>query len=205
MAASGARVIVEDSPAVAEVHRRLVAAVPGFVVVGIAADRRRGAPARRAAPPAPAAARPRPSRTATGSSLLRALRGAREPVEVIAVTAARGAAVVRDCVHLGVVDYLVKPFAPERLRQALGLFAHRMQALRDGELAQAEVDRAVRQRAARRARAAPRPRTRDARRGARDAAGGGRPAVRDRRRRAAPASRASPRAATSSTSRPRAR
>ena len=53
---------------------------------------------------------------------------------MIAVTAARGAAVVRDCVHLGVVDYLVKPFAPERLRQALGLFAHRMQALRDGEL-----------------------------------------------------------------------
>jgi response regulator of citrate/malate metabolism len=48
---------------------------------------------------------------------------------------------VRDCVHLGVVDDLVKPFPPERLRQALGLFAHRMQALRDGELAQVEVDR----------------------------------------------------------------
>ena len=60
---------------------------------------------------------------------------------MIAVTAARGAQVVRDCVHLGVVDYLVKPFAPERLRQALGLFAHRMQALHDGELAQGEVDR----------------------------------------------------------------
>jgi len=44
-------------------------------------------------------------------------------------------------VHLGVVDYLVKPFAPERLRQALGLFAHRMHALREGHLAQAEVDR----------------------------------------------------------------
>src|SRR5262249_29106464 len=76
-----------------------------------------------------------------GMALLRALRGAREPVEVIAATAARGADVVRDCVHLGVVDYLVKPFAPERLRQALGLFAHRMQALHEGELAQAEVDR----------------------------------------------------------------
>jgi response regulator of citrate/malate metabolism len=44
-------------------------------------------------------------------------------------------------VHLGVVDYLVKPFPPERLRQALGLFANRMQALRAGELAQVEVDR----------------------------------------------------------------
>jgi response regulator of citrate/malate metabolism len=132
--------IVEDSAAVAEVHRRLVASTPGFVVVAIAPSE---AEARRLT----ALHRPHlllldlglPD--ADGLNLLRALRGAREPVEVIAVTAARGAAVVRACVHLGVVDYLVKPFPPERLRQALGLFAHRMQALRDGELGQAEVDR----------------------------------------------------------------
>jgi response regulator of citrate/malate metabolism len=133
-------VIAEDSPAVAEVNRRFVAAAPGFVVVGVVPT---AAEARRLV----ALHRPHlllldlglPD--ADGLSLLRALRGAREPVEVIAVTAARGARVVRDCVHLGVVDYLVKPFPPERLRQALGLFAHRMQALRDGELAQVEVDR----------------------------------------------------------------
>jgi response regulator of citrate/malate metabolism len=132
--------IVEDSAAVAEVHRRLVTTTPGFAVAGIA---RTAAEARRLT----ALHHPHlilldlglPD--AGGLQLLRALRGAREPVEVIAVTAARGAEVVRDCVHLGVVDYLVKPFAPERLRQALGLFAHRMQALREGELAQAEVDR----------------------------------------------------------------
>ena len=132
--------IVEDSAVVAEVHRRLVASTPGFVVSGIAST---AAEARRLT----ALHHPHlilldlglPD--ADGLHLLRALRGAREPVEVIAVTAARGADVVRDCVHLGVVDYLVKPFAPERLRQALGLFANRMQALREGELAQAEVDR----------------------------------------------------------------
>ena len=132
--------IVEDSAVVAEVHRRLVASTPGFAVAGIAPT---AAEARRAT----ALHRPHlilldlglPD--ADGLQLLRAWRGAREPVEVIAVTAARGAPVVRDCVHLGVVDYLVKPFAPERLRQALGLFAHRMQALHEGELAQPEVDR----------------------------------------------------------------
>jgi response regulator of citrate/malate metabolism len=132
--------IVEDSAAVAEVHRRLVASTPGFTVAGIAPT---AAEARRLT------VRHRPHLLlldlglpdGDGIGLLRGLRGAREPVEVIAVTAARGADVVRDCVHLGVVDYLVKPFAPERLRQALGLFAHRMQALHEGELAQAEVDR----------------------------------------------------------------
>ncbi len=133
-------VIAEDVPAVAEVNRRFVAAAPGFVVVGVvstAAEARRLVALHRPHLVRLALGRP----AADGLSLLRALRGAREPVEVIAVTAARGAQVVRDCVHLGVVDYLVKPFPPERLRQALGLFAHRMQALRDGELAQVEVDR----------------------------------------------------------------
>ena len=134
-------VIAEDSPAVAEVNRRFVAAAPGFVVVGVVPT---AAEARRLV----ALHRPHlllldlglPD--ADGLSLLRALRGAREPVEVIAVTAARGARVVRDCVHLGVVDYLVKPFPPERLRQALGRFAHRTLAMDGAELSQAEVDRA---------------------------------------------------------------
>ena len=132
--------IVEDSAAVAEVHRRLVASTPGFAVAGVA---RTAADARRltALHHAHLILLDLGLPDADGLDLLRALRGAREPVEVIAVTAARGAGVVRDCVHLGVVDYLVKPFAPERLRQALGLFAHRMQALRQGELAQTEVDR----------------------------------------------------------------
>ena len=197
-------VIVEDSPAVAEVHRRLVASVPGFVIVGMAptaAETRRlvalhhphllvldlGLP------------------DGDGLSLLRALRGAREPVEVIAVTAARGAQVVRDCVHLGVVDYLVKPFAPERLRQALGLFAHRMQALHDGELAQARGRSPVRQRAQARPRAAARPRARDAGPGPRPRCSGGGPLSAARGRRARRRSPASRRAATSSTSPPRAR
>jgi response regulator of citrate/malate metabolism len=133
-------VIVEDSPAVAEVHRRLVASVPGFVIAGVAptaAETRRLVALHHPHLLVLDLALP----DGDGLSLLRTLRAAREPVEVIAVTASRGAQVVRDCVHLGVVDYLVKPFAPERLRQALGLFAHRMQALHEGELAQQEVDR----------------------------------------------------------------
>ena len=50
---------------------------------------------------------------------------------LLVVTASRDAATVRACVHLGADDYLVKPFAPERLVQALTLFRNRMGALAD--------------------------------------------------------------------------
>jgi two-component system response regulator DctR len=42
--------------------------------------------------------------------------------------------------HLGVIDYLVKPFAPERLRQALNAFALRSRTLTRRLLAQDDVD-----------------------------------------------------------------
>jgi response regulator of citrate/malate metabolism len=44
-------------------------------------------------------------------------------------------------VHLGAVDYLVKPFDQERLRKSLGLFQRRMGSLAGAQLAQPEVDR----------------------------------------------------------------
>jgi response regulator of citrate/malate metabolism len=51
--------------------------------------------------------------------------------------------VVRTAVQLGVVDYLVKPFWPARLTEALESFAARACALRDQRrLNQEEVDRA---------------------------------------------------------------
>jgi two-component system response regulator DctR len=76
-----------------------------------------------------------------GLTLLRRLRASRSPVEVIAVTGRRDAAVVRSVIQLGAIDYLVKPFTVERLRQALGLFLNRVAALHDTMLDQAGVDR----------------------------------------------------------------
>jgi response regulator of citrate/malate metabolism len=134
-------VIVEDVAAVAEVHRRLVARTRGFVVVGTAATLREAVELVRTR---------RPHLVlldlglpdGDGLRLLRRLRTGGAGVEVIAVTASRGSEVVRACVHLGVLDYLVKPFPPERLRQALGRLAHRTLAMDGAELSQAEVDRA---------------------------------------------------------------
>ena len=77
---------------------------------------------------------------ADGVRLLRSLRARGSDVEAIAVTATSAAGVVRTVLQLGAVDYLVKPFTPERLHEALGRFLHRVGAPRDGQLDQPQVD-----------------------------------------------------------------
>ena len=131
--------VVEDDPHVALVHQRIVDEMSMFEVVGVAET------AEQALAMLPAQ---RPHLMlldltlpgVDGLTLARKLRSRAEPVEVIAVTASRSAEVVRAMVHLGVVDYLVKPFSPDRMRQALGFFLRRMAAYGHGSLDQAEVD-----------------------------------------------------------------
>lgn len=131
--------IVEDDPMVASVHRRLVAAVPGFAVVGVVDTAER-------AIRTVAMTRAQlilldltlPGRS--GVELLRAIRSRGAAVEAIAVTASREAEMVRVIAHLGVVDYLVKPFTRERLGEALQRFRQRMTAVERGWLGQSDVD-----------------------------------------------------------------
>jgi two-component system CitB family response regulator len=131
--------VVEDDPAVAYVHRALIARTPGFEVSGVVSS---------AEDAAAELARSAPDlllldltlRGMNGVDLMRRLRAAGNTIEFIAVTASRSASVVRSLVHLGAVDYLVKPFPPERLQQALVLFRERMAAISGGELTQQQVD-----------------------------------------------------------------
>jgi two-component system response regulator DctR len=131
--------IVEDSPEVAALHRRLVDAVPEFRTVAVAPD---GVAAYRAVdttrPDVAIVDLTMPG--GDGLTFLRRVRAESLELEVIVVTASRDAKTVRETLHLGVVDYLVKPFAPERLRQSLDAFARRARALRRPQLAQDEVD-----------------------------------------------------------------
>lgn len=132
--------VVEDDPVVAGLHCRFVARVPGFDTVGVAETASQ-------AEHMVAAMRPDlllldlglPDRN--GIELLRRLRARGDEVEAITVTAASGVADVRATVHLGVVDYLVKPFDQERLRQALSVFTRRMAMLSADRLGQGDVDR----------------------------------------------------------------
>ena len=78
-----------------------------------------------------------------GLDICRAMRAARHPADVIAVTSARDLAVVRAAVSLGIVQYLLKPFAFSSLRDKLLRYAtYREQLAKDTSVTgQHEVDR----------------------------------------------------------------
>ena len=71
---------------------------------------------------------------------LRAIRAAGVESDVIMITAANDAATVEALTRLGVVDYLVKPFAYERFCRALDAFCRRRTAMRAGSLDQNALD-----------------------------------------------------------------
>lgn len=131
--------IVEDDPTVARIHCRFVSNMRNFRVVGVAAT------AAQAIQQVPTL---KPHLVLLdvglpgidGLGLLRYLRGSGASVEVIVVTAASSSSVVSSALRMGVVDYLVKPFFPDRLRQALGAFIHRMAAMESARLDQRDLD-----------------------------------------------------------------
>ncbi|MFG5722804.1 response regulator [Streptomyces murinus] len=133
--------VVEDDPVAADAHELYVGRVPGFVAVGKA---RTGAQARRVL-----------DRTEVDLLLLdlhlpdvhglqfaRSLRAAGHHADVIAVTSARDLAMVREGVSLGVVQYVLKPFAFATLRDRLVRYAEFRGAAGEAS-GQDEVDRAL--------------------------------------------------------------
>lgn len=75
-----------------------------------------------------------------GIELLRSVRASAAEVDVIGVTADSSRDSVRSFMRLGAIDYLVKPFSPERLTRALARFDHQARVLRSQRLSQIEVD-----------------------------------------------------------------
>lgn len=133
--------VVEDDRAVARLHCRYVSRRPGHEVVGVAET---GAQA------LTLVANRHPDVVlldlglpgTNGLEVLREMRQAHSPVEVIVVSAHASPETVRACFHLGVVDYLVKPFWPQRLGEALDVLADRIQTLDRGPvLDQKQIDR----------------------------------------------------------------
>ncbi|KFN18730.1 response regulator [Aeromonas bestiarum] len=120
--------IVEDDPAIAEIHRRFVQRLAGFEVLGVALtlfDAREQIDILR------------PDLVlldvwlpdGEGFSLLRELRQAGACLDVILLTAAREASALQEAMRLGVVDFILKPVVFERLRDTLGNYAESRAAL----------------------------------------------------------------------------
>ncbi|WP_017538425.1 response regulator [Nocardiopsis halophila] len=133
--------VVDDDFMVAQVHRRLVERVPGFTVVG---EARTGGEALERVRDL------RPDLVLLdvylpdigGTEVLRRLRAEDGPqVDVLMITAARDAETVRRARHGGAVHYIVKPFAPETLRERLVAYQETRGALGGGEAAQEDLDR----------------------------------------------------------------
>lgn len=133
--------VVEDDRAVARLHCRYISRRPRHEVVGVAET---GAQA------LTLIAQRRPDVVlldlglpgVDGLDVLREIRQTHRPVEVIVVSAHASPATVRTCMHLGVIDYLVKPFWPQRLGEALDELDKRSRGLGAGQvLDQRQIDR----------------------------------------------------------------
>jgi len=68
-----------------------------------------------------------------GFETLRQIRKKQISVDVIMVTAANEREQLKEGLHLGVVDYLIKPFTFERFKMALDKFITQAEALKDLE------------------------------------------------------------------------
>lgn len=77
----------------------------------------------------------------TGVELLHALRASGVQLDAIMVTAANDVHTVDTLLKLGVVDYLVKPFAFERFQQALDTFCRHRAAMAGSAVDQDMLDR----------------------------------------------------------------
>jgi response regulator of citrate/malate metabolism len=136
--------VVDDDFMVARVHRRFVELVPGFEVVG---EARTGQDA------LDAVTEHRPDLVLldiylpdmTGLEVLRSLRAEADPVDVLVVSAARDLETVQEAFRGGAVQYLIKPFTAEAMRDRLTDFQRRHRSVQSavagsGEMAQREVD-----------------------------------------------------------------
>lgn len=69
-----------------------------------------------------------------GVEFLKKLREQKLKTEVIMVTAANDTSTLEETMHLGVIDYLVKPFALERFQVALEKFTAKMNAINGSDV-----------------------------------------------------------------------
>ncbi|MFZ2445164.1 MAG: response regulator [Syntrophobacteraceae bacterium] len=136
--------VVEDDLRISELHRRFTEKTYGFEVVGIAntiADAEEMTEV--LVPDLVLLDLFFPE--GNGLDLLRRLRAGAVPVDVILITAAREMNSLREALHGGVFDYIVKPVVLARFQESLGKYRDYFTSLRaGGDLDQKDIDRLLR-------------------------------------------------------------
>lgn len=136
-------VIVEDDPMVAMLNRRFTEKDPRFQVVKECSSGRE-AWDYLSRHPADLVILDMYMPQMNGLETLLKLRRQGMKADVIMITAANDGATVEEAMHLGVMDYLVKPFAYPRFRQALETFILRRSAMERESISQEELDQFLR-------------------------------------------------------------
>jgi two-component system, CitB family, response regulator len=133
-------VIAEDDPRIAEIQKRFLERMPGFQLVGIAHGLQETRDLVEILQPQlllldvqfP---------TGTGLELLQEIRSQHTDLDVILVTAAKEVNTLREALHCGVFDYILKPLVFERLTESLENYQRHLNRLSSLEsVAQQDVD-----------------------------------------------------------------
>ncbi|MEG0473526.1 MAG: response regulator [Solibacillus sp.] len=132
--------LVEDDPMVREVNRQFIERVEGFEVIDMAANGIKGIKKiKELSPDLVIMDIFMPEQD--GMESLRQIRHHNLQVDCIMVTAANDVQTIQQILHLGVYDYIMKPFTFERMEQTLQnyrLFKEKMGAVED--VTQQELD-----------------------------------------------------------------
>lgn len=117
--------LIEDDANVAQINAGLIAELPGYQVVSIHERYARALDLIRLVKP-DLLLLDVYLMDGDGLKLLHELRAEQLAVEVIMITAANDTRTVQQALHAGALDFLIKPFSPQRLRAALTRFSDRM-------------------------------------------------------------------------------
>ena len=132
--------LIEDDPWVLQINRAMLEHEAGFTVIGSAQTVREARNAVDSLQPnlilvdvyLP---------DGSGLEVVQHVRGAQLDCEVIMITAANDTAIVQQALREGVLDYLIKPFAQTRLREALARYNARRSVNSPEQLTQHKLDR----------------------------------------------------------------
>ncbi|MCY9695948.1 response regulator [Paenibacillus alginolyticus] len=133
-------VLIEDDPMVLEVNRQFVERVPGFEIVGTSSNGVDGIEkVRDLKPDLVILDIYMPGQN--GTELLQQIRNEQLHTDAIVITAANDIPTIQRMLHHGAVDYIMKPFKFERVREALENYQIMKRRLgTESTLSQVELD-----------------------------------------------------------------